>query len=646
MPFPTAIGGFAKSWSAGYLGRQLSATDQDDIQNSQYRLPSDIPDAGTVAQLYYGGWIRRYAGEETERIYTAALRMNGVFVGSYQGEFEFLPGRRRVRAILWQAWRDFVRSIPSIDMAMSAVSSGIIGSLLWRGLVEKNQGIPEVWEPFIELGWNWLSPQEARDALYRGIISRGEWNKALSRNRLMDNRQREVFEQLGQVIPGPSDLIRYAIREAFRDEKTIKDLGLDNELEQNKDFLLWAKAAGIGDVKAKIDGREIGMNVARMEWRAHWHLPSPEQVYEMLHRLRPDQIKRYQFDGLNPKPVTVEDARLLLKAADYPDVWRDRLLAINTRAMGKIEIRQAVRIGAFGSIVPDQPAAAGEPAAYAESTPAGRLAMVRFRDLGSDPETAKLQADTVVRMAIKATRRRTAALTLQEIRRGWLAGAIGDGQATALINDAKLEGVDAGQEVLTWRTHRLIRDVERAVRAIRGRLFGGIINVQQARAELRLAQVHPEHIDPIIRQWTIEFTPRRRELSAGNIGQAFKDAVISGIEAARRLALLGYQPADSQLLLAVWQGVRGRAALRAQLAAARSEESRREKLIRAAKQAQQEAQRLRRAACGKASKSQLLRWLGSRLASESEVRARLRCMAEKEVDIDRYIQEATAGNGG
>jgi len=91
--------------------------------------------------------------------------------------------------------------------------------------------------------------------------------------------------------------------------------------------------------------------VLKWYWAAHWELPSPTQVYEMLHRLNPDVLKlrkeAYEEMGLEEEKLKtdLETVKFYLRQADYDLRWRDRLLAISYSPLTRVDLRRVYDLG-------------------------------------------------------------------------------------------------------------------------------------------------------------------------------------------------------------------------------------------------------------------------------------------------------------
>jgi len=170
-----------------------------------------------------------------------------------------------------------------------------------------------------------VAPGQALDLLNRyetGAIRGGgtfdtNWvRQVLSESRLKNKYQDAILELRYQLLTA-SDYIRLAVRDVFVPAKRA-ELTLDAEFPE----LLVGKMRGIG--VSESDARDL--------WAAHWDLPSPTQVYEMLHR----QI------------IGPADVSTYLASADYAPTWRQKLIDISFNPITRTDAKRAYKIKAPG----------------------------------------------------------------------------------------------------------------------------------------------------------------------------------------------------------------------------------------------------------------------------------------------------------
>lgn len=161
--------------------------------------------------------------------------------------------------------------------------------------------------------WQLPSAEQGFEMYHRGQLSSDQLDGLL---KALDYAPtwRGKLRTLANRIPPISDMIRFAVREVY-DPAQRKALGLDADYPEA--FTAEAALQGMDEERA------------RQYWAAHWRLPSAQQGYQMLWR---GEISADQLDGL-------------LKALDYPAVWRDRLANIAYHVPGRIDLRRMYAAG-------------------------------------------------------------------------------------------------------------------------------------------------------------------------------------------------------------------------------------------------------------------------------------------------------------
>lgn len=161
-----------------------------------------------------------------------------------------------------------------------------------------------------------LREQYLQESLLKEIISRNEYDRGmLALGYKQDDL--DTYVKLYENIPPYTDLIRFAVREAY-DERAVERLDLDSEYDLIKDqFEKDMRAQGVFPPYPKY------------LWRSHWQLPSPTQAYEMLHR----------------RIITEDELFNLLKASDYAPTWREKLMNISYSEYTRVDIRRMHDVG-------------------------------------------------------------------------------------------------------------------------------------------------------------------------------------------------------------------------------------------------------------------------------------------------------------
>lgn len=160
------------------------------------------------------------------------------------------------------------------------------------------------------------SPEEAARMLWRGAITEDLYKKAVRRHGLMKEYEAGYVE-LTKQIPGPSDIIRFFVREAYAPK--FEAVYPEKFAEYPSEFGEWMKKQGYEEFWAK------------SYWAAHWVLPTTSQIYEMLWR----------------KLITLDQVKAFLKEADIDPRWRDKLIDIAYGLPGRIVARWGLEWGVW-----------------------------------------------------------------------------------------------------------------------------------------------------------------------------------------------------------------------------------------------------------------------------------------------------------
>ena len=156
----------------------------------------------------------------------------------------------------------------------------------------------------------WYRDENARNEIETELKARG-WTEARITNLI----------KVREIIPGVGDLIRFAVREAFRPD-IIEKFGYDQDIPT--EIIPWFEKQGLSE------------EWFNRYWYSHWELPSVQAGYAMMHRLRPET---------SDNPFVEEDLEDLMRAADIPEFFRSRLKEISFSVFTRVDVRRMFRVG-------------------------------------------------------------------------------------------------------------------------------------------------------------------------------------------------------------------------------------------------------------------------------------------------------------
>ena len=277
------------------------------------------------------------------------------------------------------------------------------------------------------------------------------------------DKEIDILRKLSWSYPSPTDFIRFAVREVFTEDKETKEA---LQAEFPEDIVEHAKKAG------------MDKDVLMWYWMAHWELPSPTQVYEMLHRLNPEVLsvrgKAYKEMGLDLDKLKTDlkTVEFYLKQADYDKRWRERLMAISYSPLTRVDLRRIYQLG----LIDD------------------KELLARLMEIGYTKADAELLLEFY-----KTFREEEARLyTKTEIRNLLYYGLINDTEAKVLLQRLGYTEEDAKTLIELWKTKLAEKDMREIQRYIRDAYALGEITRAEAEAELRNAGLSEEVIKIVL----------------------------------------------------------------------------------------------------------------------------------------------------
>ena len=229
-----------------------------------------------------------------------------------------------------------------------------------------------------------LDPGTLVQAKFRGAPGGGNFESLMTKLGYT-GESAATFEAVSKVIGGPSDMIRWAVREVFT-PAIVTELGLGDEFPT--EFLTQAAKIGMDE------------EIANNEWRAHWVLPSIGQGFEMLHR------RAKKRDG---SPFVLTDMERLLRVQDVMPFFRDLITQIAYRPYTRVDVR---RMHKMGILTRDE-------------------VKLAYMDLGFNDVKAEGMTEFTIQYNTEGERD----LTKTEIMRAFDRGVIDEGSTIDLLSD-------------------------------------------------------------------------------------------------------------------------------------------------------------------------------------------------------------------
>ena len=150
------------------------------------------------------------------------------------------------------------------------------------------------------------------------LYRRGELNQGQFFEKLallgVDHEAMVDLDTLKELIPGPTDLVRMGLREAW-DDQVAAQWGYDADFPE--DFAVWMEKQG------------YSRDWSEKYWRAHWVLPSVTNGFEMFHR------------GI----ITEDQLKELLRISDIPAKWRENLVKVAYQPYTRVDVRRMHDMG-------------------------------------------------------------------------------------------------------------------------------------------------------------------------------------------------------------------------------------------------------------------------------------------------------------
>lgn len=346
-----------------------------------------------------------------------------------------------------------------------------------------------------------LGDQDSKEADERAL-------KALRRSGLSDEDAALVLE-LRRVLPGLSDVVRFAVREAF-DPEAVDRLGLLRDLPPV--YLSEARKRGL----SKEDAERF--------WAAHWEQVSNTAAGEMFHRLAPDVTAHFADElrslGVEPAQVTttLEDVRNLYKVNDVAHFWRDRLTALNRTPFTRVDLRRLYAAG----LIDESDVFFG------------------YRELGYSKERAEKLTEFALYDATSTERTAVKGSVVRQIVAGMMTADEGRDLLMAARWPERVARVIVGAAVL----RREEEEHEDLIEGLVDQYRVGLLTRDELARELEKATPSETERSKILRREDRRLTKARKLPALSDVSRWFKAGILTEVQYRNRLQQMGYHAED------------------------------------------------------------------------------------------------------
>lgn len=418
----------------------------------------------------------------------------------------------------------YIPSQPDLD---SLYLTSHMSNEEWVCLTRANGNLPS-WAKRVRDGKTVRPSVQEVVSLYRRgkLLTRQDMVRRLHENGVRNEQHAQDFLDLSEATPQVDDIIRFMVRDVF-DQSVIDKYKLDTGFTSKYTD------------KSKEYGKAVGLStdVAQLQWRAHWRVPSDTSLYSMLHRLRPNRQEVQDWDaspvavdangakgalGKRPPELTIDEVTTALEVNDNMPFFLDKLTAI---AYHPITNTDAQRMHQIGYINDTQLSDAIQSNGYNK---ANSDKMVGFYKAVKSRLVSNSSGVWTVRKVVKY------------LKSGLLTMAEADKQLTDIVADSftRSKIIDGAM------SEREAETKEVRMKELKRKFLYGQYSSNQLNLMWIQIGVNPIVIPDLLTQWEAERDGRMKEPRVTMVCDWFSKGLITRAQYDDRLKNMGYQDED------------------------------------------------------------------------------------------------------
>lgn len=357
----------------------------------------------------------------------------------------------------------------------------VLSAATSAGVEQVRQGSMSVFKPTL------LGVDEALGALWRGEWDNKRFSHEMEQHGFNQDRE-DIIKEVRRYVPNANDLIRFTVRDVFR-ESVVSDYQYDTGFnEMVKDLQPWMDKIG------------MDQDVMRLFWRAHWALPPIGQAFEMLHR---GQINEGQI-------------RDLLRINDVAPTWIDPIINVAYKPYTRVDVRRM-----YVSGILDKSAV-----------------MQSYTDLGYDFEHATNMTDWTIADSMQSEKD----LTKSETMTAYAQGALSLEDATNNLGDL---GYDAGESKLIlsiqdYKDEKKLVDKEKRIAT--NYFSRGQISIGELKTVLAALGLSEREINISVEEARSKVREKTALPTKADLAKWLEASIITDDQYREELRLKGYSP--------------------------------------------------------------------------------------------------------